>query len=85
MGVPISWRSKGHKSVVPSSSEAEVSTRTKHVYIRYRFVQEYVLDGFLEIIFVGTKMNDADIFTKNLGGDLYNCHSRKIITEKGKI
>jgi len=130
MEVPISWKSKGQKSVALSSSEAEyvalseaakdikfiyqvlislnfmvklpiivnvdnlgaifmsenvsVSTRTKHVDIRYRFVQEFVLDGFLKIIFVRTKMNDADIFTKNLGEDLYNCHSRKMITEKGK-
>ena len=51
-----------------------VSTIAKHVDSRYRFVQEFVLDGFLKIIFVGTKINDADIFTKNLGWDLYNCH-----------
>ena len=66
------------------SENVSVSTRTKHVDIRYRFVQEFVLDGFLKIIFVRTKMNDADIFTNNLGGDLYYCHSRKMITEKGK-
>ena len=129
MGVPIRCRSKGQKSVVLSSSEAEyvtlseaarefkfiyqvlislnftvklpifnlenlgaifmsenvsISTKTKHVDIRYGFVQEFVLDGFLKINFVRTKMNDADIFTKNLGGVLYNCHSRKMITEKGK-
>jgi len=130
MGVPIRCRSKGQKSVVLSSSEAEyvalseaarevkfiyqvlislnftvklpifvnlenlgaifmsenvsISTKTKHVDIRYGFVQEFVLDGFLKINFVRTKMNDADIFTKNLRWDLYNCHSRKMITEKGK-
>ena len=66
------------------SENVSVSTRTKHVDIRYRFVQEFVLDGFSKIIFVRTKMNDADIFTKNLGGDLYNWHSRKMKTEKGK-
>ena len=58
--------------------------RRDELDIRYRFVQEFVLDGFLKIIFVRTKMNDADIFTNNLGGDLYYCHSRKMITEKGK-
>ena len=66
------------------SENVSVSTRTKHVDIRYRFVQEFVLDGFLKIIFVRTKMNDADIFTKNLGGELYNFHSSKMISEKGK-
>ena len=29
------------------SDNVSVSTRTKHVDIRYRFVQEFVLDGFL--------------------------------------
>ena len=56
------------------SENVSVSTRTKHVDIRYRFVQEFVLVGFLKIVFVRTKMNDADIFTKNLGWDLYNYH-----------
>ena len=66
------------------SENASVSTRTKQVDIRYRFVQKFALDGFLKIIFVRTKMNDADIFTKDLGGDLCNFRPRKMITEKGK-
>ena len=93
MGVPISWKSKGMKSVTLSSSEAEyvalseaakevkfvyqvmkslglkakmpiiirvdnigaifmsnnvaVSQRTKHVDCRFKFVQEFVFDGFI--------------------------------------
>jgi len=131
MGVPISWRSKGQKSVTLSSSEAEyvalseaakeikfvyqlltgmgmkvklpivvhvdnlgaifmsenvsVSQRTKHVDIRYRFIQEFVLDGFIKVIFVKTENNDSDIFTKNLGGDLHERHSGKMIVEKGNM
>ncbi len=38
--------------------------------MNYRFVQEFVLDGFLKIIFVRTAENDADIFAKKFGGDL---------------
>ena len=108
MGVPISWKSKGQKSVTLSSTEAEyvalsevakevkfvyqlldgmgmkvklpivirvdnlgavfmsenvsVSQRTKHVDVRYRFVQEFVFDGFIKVIFVKTENNDSDIF-----------------------
>ena len=62
-----------------------VSTRTNHVDIRYRFVQEFVFDGFLKINFVRSKGNDADIFTKNLGGDSFSDHSRKMVIEKGKV
>ena len=131
MGVPISWRSKGQKSVTLSSSEAEyvalseaakevkfayqllvsmdmkvklpvvdhvdnlgavfmsenvsVSQRTKYVDIRYRFVQEFVLDRFIKVIFVRTEDNDSDIFTKNLGGDLHERHSKKMIVGKGEM
>ena len=129
LGVPISWKSKGMKSVTLSSSEAEfvalseaakeikfvyqvllsmgvrvetpivvrvdnigaifmaenvaVSQRTKHIDVRYRFVQEFVMDGFLKIIFVRTAENDADIFTKNLSGDLHEKHREKMVVMKG--
>ena len=62
-----------------------VSQRTKHVDVRYRFVQEFVMDGFLKIIFVRTGDNDADIFTKNLGGDLHEKHRDKMVIPKGSV
>jgi hypothetical protein len=59
-----------------------VSQRSKRIDIRYHFVREYVQDGFIHIIFVRTKDNDADIFTKNLLGDLHSRHASKIVGEK---
>ena len=53
--------------------------------IRYRFVQEFVLDRFIKVIFVRTEDNDSDIFTKNLGGDLHERHSKKMIVGKGEM
>ena len=128
MGVPISWKSKGQRSVTLSSSEAEfvalseaakevkfvvmimmtmnipvkmpvivrvdnvgaifmaenVTTgeRTKHVDTRYHFVREFVHEGFIKIIFVRTKENVADIFTKNVTGDLYEKHTQELIANK---
>ena len=66
------------------SENVSVSQRTKHVDVRYRFVQEFVFDGFIKVIFVKTENNDSDIFTKNLGGVLHERHSKKMIVEKGK-
>ena len=43
-----------------------------------------MFDGFIQIIFVKTGDNDADLFTKNLGGELHHRHVRKLIEEKGK-
>jgi hypothetical protein len=64
-------------------SNVAVSQRSKHIDIKYHFVREFVLDGFLRIIFVRTRDNDADIFTKNLNGELYSRHSSKMVQEKG--
>jgi hypothetical protein len=59
--------------------------RTKHVDIRYRFVNEYVEDKFIEIIFVRTEDNDADVFTKNVSGETYDRHVVKFLEERENI
>ena len=41
------------------------------------------MDGFVKAVFVKTVDNDADIFTKNLGGDLHQKHSSKMMIKKG--
>ena len=67
------------------SENVSVSQKTKHIDIRYRFVQEFVFDRFIKVIFVKTEDNDSDIFTKNLGGDSFERHSKKMIVEKGMM
>ena len=64
------------------SENMGVSQRTKHVDVRYKFVNEFVEDGFLRIIFVRSEDNDADMFTKNLKGELHEKHSKKMIGER---
>jgi hypothetical protein len=63
-------------------SNVTVSQRSKHIDVRYHFVREYVHEGFIRIIFVRTKDNDADIFTKNLSGELHDRHASKMVGEK---
>ena len=53
--------------------------RTKHVDIRYHFVRDYIEDGIVKILFVKSADNDSDIYTKNLGEELFNKHSKKYI------
>ena len=64
------------------SENVAISQYTKHVDICYRFVQEFILDAFLKIVFVRTEENDADIMTKNLRKDLFLTHSQKLMGEK---
>lgn len=66
------------------SKNITTSNRTKHVDIRTKYVNEYVEDGILKIIFVKSEDNDSDIMTKNLGGDLYSKHSKKLIKNKSE-
>ena len=125
---PVSWQSRGQKSVSLSSTEAEyvaisevateilfvagvlkflevevkkpievfvdnigaiylsksaaTGSRTKHVDTRYHFVREYIEKGELQIVFVQSKNNVADIMTKNLGKELYEKHTSYLF---GKI
>ena len=65
-------------------SNVTVSQRSKHIDVWYHFVHEFVYDGFMKIVFVKTKDNDVDIFTKNLSGKLHVRHSTKLIGEKGQ-
>jgi hypothetical protein len=55
------------------------SQRTKHVDVRYHFVREYIEEGIVEIVFVRSKDNDADVFTKNLDGEAFWRHANKMI------
>ena len=65
------------------SENISVSQRTKHVDVRFRFVQQFTMEGFIEVILMRTDENNADLLTKNLSGDKYKKHADKMITNKG--
>ena len=127
-GCPISWKSKGQKSVTLSSSEAELmalldatielkfiyevmtsmglkvklpiicrvdnvgaifiadnataNPKSKHIDTRAKYVSQYITDGFLKVMFVKTQENCADIFTKNVPGDIMNKHVHDYVINK---
>ena len=64
------------------SKNISTSNRTKHVDIRTKYVNEYVEDGIIKIIFVQSGDNDSDIMTKNVNGDLLDKHAGKLIGDK---
>ena len=64
------------------AKNTSISDRTKHVDIRYHFIREFVDQEFIKIVFVSTKENVADIFTKNLPKELFDRHSNNMIEEK---
>ena len=56
-----------------------LSQRTKHISVRQHFIREFVEDGIIKVIFVKSRNNDADIFTKNLSRELFEKHKNRII------
>ena len=51
-------------------------SRTKHIEIRHHFIRDHVSRGSIELKFVGTKDQLADIFTKPLAEDQF-CRIRR--------
>nr|GEX35613.1 hypothetical protein [Tanacetum cinerariifolium] len=58
----VRWSSKRQKSTAISSTEA----KSKHIDIRYHFIKEHVENRVIELYFVNTEYQLADIFTKSL-------------------
>ncbi|GJT48836.1 retrovirus-related pol polyprotein from transposon TNT 1-94 [Tanacetum coccineum] len=54
------------KSVIAISCNTVQHSKTKHIDIRYHFIKEHVERGTVEIYFVGTEYQLADLFTKAL-------------------
>ena len=67
------------------ANNISTSPRTKHVDVRYRFVNELIEDGLIKVKFVQTDLNQSDGFTKNLNGDLHDKHKEKFIVDKDEI
>ena len=64
------------------SKNINTSSRTKHVDVRTKYVNEFCENGVIKIIFVSSSENISDIMSKNLSADLNAKHSDKLITKK---
>nr|GEX10726.1 Gag-Pol polyprotein [Tanacetum cinerariifolium] len=57
------------QSVIAISFNPVQQSRTKHIHTRYQFIKEQVENGIIELYFVRTKYQLADMFTKALPKD----------------
>ncbi|GJS42864.1 retrovirus-related pol polyprotein from transposon TNT 1-94 [Tanacetum coccineum] len=83
----VSWMSKKQDCTAMSSAEAEYMalsascaqhSRTKHIHTRYHFIKEQVENGIIELYFVRTEYQLADMFTKALSEDRFQYLVRRI-------
>nr|GEV50747.1 copia protein [Tanacetum cinerariifolium] len=60
------------KSAIAISRNPVQHLRTKHIAVRYHFIKEHVEKGTIELYFVKTDYQLADLFTKALPTDHFN-------------
>nr|GEW27746.1 retrovirus-related Pol polyprotein from transposon TNT 1-94 [Tanacetum cinerariifolium] len=94
----VSWSSKKQDCTALSTAEAEYvslsasiaiscnpvqHSRTKHITVCYHFIKEHVEKGTIEMYFVKTDYQLADIFTKALPTDRFNYLVRRLARAGG--
>ncbi|GKC47091.1 retrovirus-related pol polyprotein from transposon TNT 1-94 [Tanacetum coccineum] len=73
--IPMYYDSKAAISI---SCNPVQHSRTKHIDVRYHFIKEQVEKGIVELFFVGTEYQLADLFTKALPEDRFKYLVRRL-------
>ncbi|GKC12321.1 hypothetical protein Tco_1009103 [Tanacetum coccineum] len=68
------------QSAIAISCNPVQHSRTKHIHTRYHFIKEQVENGRIELYFVRTEYQLADMFTKALPEDRFQYLVRRIVT-----
>lgn len=55
------------------------NSRTKHISIKHHFIREKVKDGTIDLKYIRTNENLADILTKPLGKELHDFHRNRML------
>ncbi|GJR02373.1 hypothetical protein Tco_0525357 [Tanacetum coccineum] len=66
------------QSAIAISYNPMQHSRTKHIHTRYHFIKEQVQNGIIELYFVRTEYQLADMFTKALFEDRFQYLVRRI-------
>nr|GEX30746.1 retrovirus-related Pol polyprotein from transposon TNT 1-94 [Tanacetum cinerariifolium] len=74
--IPLYYDSQ---SAIAISCNPVHHSRTKHIHTRYHFIKEQVENGIIELYFVRTEYQLADMFTKALPEDRFKYLVRRIV------
>ncbi|GJV71274.1 copia protein [Tanacetum coccineum] len=82
----LDYRFRYHKIPIYCDSQSAIAiscnpvqhSRTKHINIRYHFIKEHVEKGTIELYFIGTEYQLADLFTKALPKERFEFLVHKI-------
>ncbi|GJX45592.1 hypothetical protein Tco_0262268 [Tanacetum coccineum] len=68
-------------SAIAILNNSVLHSRTKHIDIRYHFIRDHILKGDIELHFIPTQYQLADIFTKPLDEPTF----KRLIVELGML
>nr|GEZ66428.1 retrovirus-related Pol polyprotein from transposon TNT 1-94 [Tanacetum cinerariifolium] len=66
------------KAAIAISCNPIQHSRTKHIAVKYHFIKEQAEKGIVELFFVGTEYQLADLFTKALAKDRFKYLIRRL-------
>ena len=69
-----------NQSTISVSENGVKGERTKHVDVKYHFVTETVEQGKVKLVWVNTKQQQADLFTKPLAAPVHELLRKQIMT-----
>ena len=81
---PVTVRVDNMGAIFMSGNNSS-SARTRHVDTRWHFVRELVEDKVIEVVFVRSKDNKSDMYTKNLNGELFDNHVGDMVWDKSLV
>ena len=81
--IPVIWCD--NVSTIALSANPVFHSRTKHLEVDYHFTHEKVLRKQLQIGFVSSQDNFANIFTKPLPVPLFQFHRAKLLVDSSPI
>jgi hypothetical protein len=68
-----------NKSAIELCKTLKQHHKVKHINMRINFIREMINKRRIQLVFVPTEYNVADMLTKPLGPELFNSHQRKLL------
>ena len=61
------------------ATNSQVGMRTKHIDVRYHFLQDKVADGSISFVYIRSEDNPSDLLTKNVKQQVHDRHASSIL------
>ena len=70
-----------NQATIKLAKDASASKRTKHIDVRHHFIRQFYDEGLIDIKYIATRSQTADILTKSLGPELFKPFRDKIVSD----